>query len=63
MQIRHQLGLKDEETGKTVWRSSVAAARSPFWNIRATDTVIEKHGGFVNYPLWCVINQLFLDPV
>ncbi|MEO9875138.1 MAG: hypothetical protein ABJM26_20565 [Anderseniella sp.] len=41
-------------------RLSVAPWNFPFWNVRALNA-IEGHNGFVNFPTWCLINQLVLD--
>ncbi|HWL05187.1 MAG TPA: hypothetical protein VNQ99_09665, partial [Xanthobacteraceae bacterium] len=42
---------------------SISPASSPFWNVRAFHSAMEKHGNYVGYPLWCSINQLVLDDV
>lgn len=38
-------------------------ANSPFWNVRAYSNVITEHGGYVNYPMWCALNQMVLDDI
>jgi hypothetical protein len=45
------------------WFKSFEPPYTPFWNIRATPNTIEEHGGYINYPLWCVINQMVLDNI
>jgi hypothetical protein len=42
---------------------SVVHANDPFWNVRAFDTVIDGHSGFVSYPLICSINQMVMDDI
>lgn len=59
-QFRHGLSLPGFGTGQL---ASIAAANSPFWNVRAYDSAISLHSNFVNYPLWCSLNQLVLDDV
>ena len=58
VQWRHSLWLPYQKN-----RISVASSRSPFWNVRALDTAIKDHHGWVSYPMWCAINQLVLDDV
>ncbi|SEQ81691.1 hypothetical protein [Thalassovita taeanensis] len=58
VQWRHALYLRGREN-----RASVASSRSPFWNVRAYDTAVKEHAGWVSYPMWCAINQLVLDDV
>lgn len=59
-QFRHRLSLSGYGAGEL---ASVAPATSPFWNVRAFDTAIEDHGGYVGYSFWCSVNQLILDDV
>ncbi|WP_144223436.1 hypothetical protein [Mesorhizobium amorphae] len=59
-QFRHSLSLPGFASGQL---ASIAPANSPFWNVRAFDTAIANHGGYVGYPLWCSLNQLVLDDV
>lgn len=33
----------------------------PYWNVAALDSVLEDHGRFISYPLWCSLNQFVLD--
>lgn len=33
----------------------------PYWNVAASDSVLEDHGRFISYPLWCSLNQFVLD--
>lgn len=42
---------------------SYEPANSPFWNMRAYSNVVANHGGYVNYPMWCALNQMVLDDV
>lgn len=58
VQWRHSLNLSGQPG---LW--SVVPGRSPFWNVRALDTAIREHAGYVNYPMWCAINQLVLDDI
>lgn len=58
IQWRHSLWLPGQKN-----RISVASSRSPFWNVRALDTALKEHHGWVSYPMWCAINQLVLDDV
>ncbi|MGH1356825.1 MAG: hypothetical protein ACRBBS_17370 [Thalassovita sp.] len=58
IQWRHALWLPNQRS-----RISVASSRSPFWNVRALDTAIKEHHGWISYPMWCAINQLVLDDV
>jgi len=58
VQWRHSLNLEGKPNS---W--SVVSGRSPFWNVRALDNAIREHGGWVNYPMWCALNQLVLDDV
>lgn len=58
VQWRHILNLSKQ---RDLW--SVVSGRSPFWNVRAFDTAIKEHHGWVNYPMWCTLNQLVLDDV
>ena len=41
----------------------IVQADDPFWNVRAFDTALKKHDGYVSYPLICAINQLVMDDV
>lgn len=58
IQWRHSLNLSHQ---RDLW--SVVSGRSPFWNVRALDTAIREHHGWVNYPMWCALNQMVLDDV
>jgi hypothetical protein len=42
---------------------SIITANDPMWNIRAYDTTLAFHGGYVSYPLICALNQLALDDI
>ena len=42
---------------------SIITSDDPMWNIRAWDTTIAFHGGYVSYPLICALNQLVMDDV
>lgn len=58
VQWRHSQNLRNQPG-----RWSVVSGRSPFWNVRAMDNAVREHGGYVNYPMWCALNQLVLDDV
>lgn len=55
---RHQINLNDGKRGL-----SVVPGTSPFWNVRVFDTAIRGHNKWVNYPMFCALNQLVLDDV
>jgi hypothetical protein len=57
MQIRHELYSE----GTYSAAESVAQATSPFWNIRALDTAIYDHSGFINFGTLCTLSLLWLD--
>jgi hypothetical protein len=42
---------------------SIITSNDPMWNIRAYDTTLAFHGGYVSYPLICALNQLVMDDV
>jgi hypothetical protein len=42
---------------------SIITANDPFWNVRAFDTTLAFHGGYVTYPFICFLNQLVLDDI
>lgn len=56
LQIRNYL----QPTGNR-FAHSVAQGRSPFWNMRAWQTAVYDHSGFINYVTLCGINLLWLD--
>jgi hypothetical protein len=39
----------------------ISGPRDPFWNMRALDTAISGHGGYMSYRVWCLVNQIVLD--
>jgi hypothetical protein len=41
----------------------IITRNDPFWNIRALDTTLAFHSGYVGYPLICALNQLVIDDV
>jgi hypothetical protein len=41
----------------------ISDANDPFWNVRALDTALSGHGGYVTTPLICAINQFVVDDV
>lgn len=43
--------------------SSFEPANTPFWSIRATPNAIPAHNSYINYPLWCSLNQMVLDDI
>jgi hypothetical protein len=42
---------------------SIVTLSDPMWNIRAYDTTLAFHGGYVSYPLICALNQLVIDDI
>jgi len=42
---------------------SIITLSDPMWNIRAYDTTLAFHGGYVSYPLICALNQLVMDDI
>ncbi len=42
---------------------TIVRANDPFWNVRAFDTALRAHDGYVSYPLICAIHQLVLDDI
>jgi hypothetical protein len=42
---------------------SIVTLSDPMWNIRAYDTTLAFHGGYVSYPLICALNQLVMDDI
>lgn len=56
IQIRNALYFKEG-----VRSESAAQGYAPFWNIRALDTTIVKHSGFMNFPTLCGLHLLWLD--
>lgn len=42
---------------------SIITNNDPMWNIRAYDTAVAFHNGYVTYPLICALNQLVMDDV
>jgi hypothetical protein len=42
---------------------SIITSNDPMWNIRAYDTTLAFHDGYVSYPLICALNQLVMDDV
>ena len=43
--------------------ASIVTSNDPMWNLRAYDTTLAFHGGYVSYPLICALNQLVLDDI
>jgi hypothetical protein len=41
----------------------IVAANDPLWNIRAYDTALWEHSGYISYPFICAIDQLVMDDV
>jgi len=54
-QFRHGLGFSG--------MSPIVAANDPLWNIRAYDTALWEHGGYISYPFICAIDQVVMDSV
>jgi hypothetical protein len=42
---------------------SITGANDPFWNVRAFQSAMTNHSGYVSYPLMCTIFQLVMDKV
>jgi hypothetical protein len=42
---------------------SIITSNDPMWNIRAGDSALAFHDGYVKYPLICALNQLVMDDV
>lgn len=42
---------------------SFEPANTPFWSVRAASNVIADHNSYINYPLWCSLNQMVLDDI
>jgi hypothetical protein len=42
---------------------SIIGANDPFWNIRAFESAMTSHNGYVSYPLICSIFQFVMDKV
>ncbi|WP_299770876.1 hypothetical protein [uncultured Tateyamaria sp.] len=56
LQIRHSLYAQGNHRAE-----SVSQGASPFWNMRALDTAVYDHSGFINFVTLCGINLLWLD--
>lgn len=41
--------------------TAITGRSDPFWNVRALDSAIARHGGYMSYQMWCTLNQLVLD--
>jgi hypothetical protein len=41
----------------------ISGANDPFWNVRAFQTAMTSHNGYVSYPLICTIFQFVMDKV
>jgi hypothetical protein len=41
----------------------IVRANDPFWNVRAFDSAMRDHDGYISYPFICAIHQLVLDDV
>jgi hypothetical protein len=42
---------------------SITGANDPFWNVRAFQSAMTNHNGYVSYPLICAIFQFVMDKV
>jgi len=42
---------------------SITGANDPFWNIRAFESAMTSHNGYVSYPLICSIFQFVMDKI
>jgi hypothetical protein len=43
--------------------AAITRANDPFWNIRAFDTALARHDGYVLSSFICGLNQLILDDI
>jgi len=59
VQIRRSLSISGV---KVATHRSIAAKNTPFWNMRAFNS-LKRHNGFYSYPTWCTINQMVLDDI
>ena len=41
----------------------ITLPNDPFWNVRAFDTALANHNGYLSYPFLCAIHQLVMDNV
>jgi len=41
----------------------IAGANDPFWNMRAFQSAMTSHDGYVSYPLMCVMFQFVMDKI
>lgn len=44
-------------------RNAFEPANTPFWSVRAAPNAISDHNSYINYPLWCSLNQMVLDDI
>jgi hypothetical protein len=42
---------------------AITEPNDPFWNVRALDTALSEHGGYVTTPLICALDQLAMDNI
>ena len=42
---------------------SITGAHDPFWNVRAFESAMTSHNGYVSYPLICSIFQFVMDEI
>jgi hypothetical protein len=42
---------------------SITGANDPFWNVRAFQSAMTNHDGYVSYPLICSIFQFVMDKI
>ena len=42
---------------------AITGANDPFWNVRAFQTAMTNHSGYVSYPLMCSIFQFVMDKI
>ncbi|WP_337182537.1 hypothetical protein [Shinella sp.] len=43
--------------------ASFEPSNTPFWSVRAAPNAIPAHSTYINYPLWCSLNQMVLDDI
>lgn len=49
--------------GKPASRGAFEPMNTPFWSTRTAPSVIPEHNSYINYPLWCSLNQMVLDDI
>lgn len=44
-------------------KASFEPMNTPFWSVRTAPNAIPAHNSYINYPLWCSLNQMVLDDI